>query len=235
MNKAPRYKLFLIDSDVALCEFLKDELASDGFQVEFVSKAVDALEKIDKSEYDVVLMELSLPVLKGRTALKKVMKRAPEAVVIVLTNKSSTDVAVKAFELGVSDYINKPFDYKMLLARINARLKSNNADSSSSSGAASREDVLKYKDIRLDRPKKHAYKGDKRLLLSHREYELLKFFMKNQGRVLSRSLILDRVWGMENFVDTRSVDVYVGRLRKKLGKDDDGYLKTRRGFGYVLD
>jgi DNA-binding response OmpR family regulator len=220
--------ILLIDKDKDLQEFLERRFEKGDYQVDTVSSGVEALKLLKKKTPDVILTELKLGAIRGSTLLDEIRDLYSHIPVIILTEKDSTESLVKSFKLGVDDYITKPFDFAELKARMEARMEGQSSKS---------ESQIKYKDIVIDKDKKQIFKGDQPVKLSHMEYDLLLYLLKNKGRVMSRDILLDRVWGMSKFVDTRSVDVYVGRLRKKLGRDeedDEKYIRTRRGFGYIL-
>lgn len=215
--------IHIVDQDKKLLEFLKNKLQEEQFEVSTSENALDSIRYLKSKPADLAIIELDFEILDGKTLLIELNQIKPNLPVIILTKKDSTETIVNSFRLGADDYITKPFDYKELLARIKAR-----------TGIQKNENkLLKFQDLVLDKQKKTITQNTKRLRLSHKEYALLSFLMQNKSQVFSREMLLERVWGMDKFVVTRSVDVYIARLRKKLGNKNK-YIQTRRGFGYTM-
>ena len=172
------------------------------------------------------MLDLGLPDIQGETILKKVRGDYPDLPIIILTAKSKPQEVADGLNLGADDYLPKPFAAEELLARINARIKK----------AKTKNDTITVSDLTLNLSKMVAKRGSKNISLTKTEFELLKFLMENKGRVLSREIILNNVWGYTTEIESRVVDVYMGYLRKKIDKKyTNKLIKNKRGFGYYFD
>lgn len=217
------YKILVVEDDAAILSVIKDILTESNY---FVDEAVDgimALELVKKQTPDLLVLDLGLPKLTGESVLTEVKKLFPNLPIIVLTAKNHTSDVVKGFELGADDYISKPFEIQELLARIKLKLKSE------------KDLRIVIDDLVLDVEKVYVERAGKEIKLSPHEFKLLQYLMMNQDKVLSRDMILNRIWQYSFDVDTRVVDVYVGYLRKKIDADHKKKLiSSVRGFGYVI-
>ena len=219
-------KLLIVEDDKALQGVLVEFLRNEGFIVTTADTGSDALRKIEKNLLDLVLLDLGLPDIQGETILKKVRGDYPDLPIIILTAKSKPEEVADGLNLGADDYLPKPFAAEELLARINARIKK----------AKTKNDTITVSDLTLNLSKMVAKRGSKNISLTKTEFELLKFLMENKGRVLSREIILNNVWGYTTEIESRVVDVYMGYLRKKIDKKyTNKLIKNKRGFGYYFD
>jgi DNA-binding response OmpR family regulator len=219
-------KLLIVEDDKALQGVLVEFLRNEGFIVTTADTGSDALRKIEKNLLDLVLLDLGLPDIQGETILKKVRGDYPDLPIIILTAKSKPQEVADGLNLGADDYLPKPFAAEELLARINARIKK----------AKTKNDTITVSDLTLNLSKMVAKRGSKNISLTKTEFELLKFLMENKGRVLSREIILNNVWGYTTEIESRVVDVYMGYLRKKIDKKyTNKLIKNKRGFGYYFD
>ncbi len=216
-------KILVVEDDAPLQELLKDLLSEAGFSVEIASDGVEALALMKKSPASLVVLDLGLPKISGEMVCTEIKKKYPESPIIILTARGDTSDVIRGLNLGADDYLAKPFDGNELIARINARL---------------REIVdtkLKVADLELDRTTLEIKRGRKPINLTPTEFKLLEYLMSNKGRVLSREMILNRIWLTSPDIETRVVDVYMGYLRKKI---DNGFekalIQSMRGFGYVI-
>lgn len=218
--------LLIVEDDKTLQNVLKDFLQTEGFLTETASTGSDALYKIDKSPPDMVLLDLGLPDIQGETVLEKVRDEHPELPVVILTAKSQPHEIAAGLNLGADDYLPKPFAVEELLARINARIKKNK----------NHEKHIKVADLTLDLTKMCAVRGDMEITLTKTEFQLLELLMNNKGRVLSRDLILNHVWGYSPDVESRVVDIYIGYLRRKIDDEfEPKLIQNKRGFGYMIN
>lgn len=219
-------KLLIVEDDEALQKVLKEFLQNEGFVTETASTGSQALAKIEKVPPSLVLLDLGLPDIQGETVLAEIRKNHPELPVVILTAKSKPHEIAQGLNLGADDYLPKPFAAEELLARINARIKTNKSGS----------DTLKLADLTLDLSKKIAVRAEHKIDFTKTEFELLKYLMENAGRVVSREQILNHVWGYSTDVESRVVDVYIGYLRKKIDNGfDKKLIKNKRDFGYLID
>ena len=200
-------KILIIEDEASLARFVELELVHEGYQVEKSPDGRDGLEKLESGAYDLALLDIMLPGLNGLEVLRRA-RRTVDTPVIMLTARDSVMDKVTGLDMGAEDYITKPFEIEELLARIRAALRRREAS-----------------------PLGNGHPIE----LTHREFTLLKVLMENQGIVMSRSSLMERVWGYDYMGETNIVDVYVRYLR---GKIDDVYgvklIHTVRGVGYVL-
>jgi len=220
-------RVLVVDDDAALAEMLGIVLRGEGFEPTFVSDGDKAVEVFRESRPDLVLLDLMLPGSDGIDVCRQI--RAESGVpIVMLTAKTDTVDVVLGLESGADDYIVKPFSVPELLARVRALLRRANPERVAT--------VLNIGDIELDREKKRVSRNGRPVDLGPTEYRLLEFLMERPGRVFSREQLLDGVWGSDIYIDERTVDVHVGRLRKAInrGQTTDP-IRTVRGAGYALD
>lgn len=219
-------KLLIVEDDEALQNVLQEFLQNEGFLTEVASTGSAALLKVEKFLPSLVLLDLGLPDIQGETVLAEIRKNHPELPVVILTAKSKPHEIAQGLNLGADDYLPKPFAAEELLARIHARIKTNKSNT----------DILRVDELSLDLSKKTAFREKKKIDLTKTEFELLKYLMENEGRVLSRDLILNHVWGYSTDVESRVIDVYIGYLRKKIDSGfDKKLIKNKRDFGYLIE
>ena len=217
--------ILIIEDEMDLRKYLSSMLLDQGFSVVDAPDGVKGLNLIERRQPDLVVLDLGLPKVDGETVCKEIRKKYPDVPVIILTAKNETSDVVRGFNIGADDYITKPFKGEELLARIKARLRHLEQGGS----------VLKVGNLELNSKTFEVKRGTTRITLSHKEYELLQYLMINTGRVLTREMILQRIWLTADYIEPRVVDVYIGYLRKKI---DGGFgkplINTIRGFGYVI-
>lgn len=217
-------RILVIEDDPDLVEFLRTVLREQDFTVKSASKASEALKIIEKFEPDLTLLDLGLPDIDGQSLVRDLKKRFPRSPVIILTAQDDVNAKVKSFDRGADDYLTKPFETEELIARIKARLRKDK-----------KQEELKLADLVLNPKKIEVTRGGKNIVLTPLEFKLLEYLMTNKGEVLSRDMILNRIWLYSEDVDTRVVDVYIGYLRKKIDKDSKAKLiHSVRGFGYTI-
>lgn len=216
-------KILIIEDDQNLQEYMQEFLIEAGYKVEVSSDGITALKKIDHSQPDLILLDLGLPNISGETVCSDIRKQYPQLPIIILTGKDSTADIVHGLNLGADDYITKPFETSVLLARIKARLRQ------------TEEEVLQVETLFLNNKTLEVSRNKKAIILSPQEFKLLQYLLINKGRVVSREMILNRVWQYSYDVDSRVVDVYIGYLRKKIDKEYPiKLIKSVRGFGYMI-
>jgi len=219
-------RVLLIEDDEDLGELVKYNLEKQNFSVDWVLDGKEALEKLKAKRYDIIILDLMLPGMSGLDLCKKIRKETinRETPVIVLTALSDEDTKVAGFSSGADDYVTKPFSMKELLARIEAVLRR--------TGYASR-DILEFEGIVENKKSKTVTVDGKPIYLTKTELQLLEFFLEHPEQLFSREELLENIWGADHNETTRTVDVYISRLRKKLGKKGK-YLKTLPRLGYKL-
>lgn len=223
--KGSSHTVLIVEDDEAIKAYLKDILMDKGYVVLLAGDGIEAIQKIKEKMPDVVLLDLGLPKMRGEAVCTEIKKLYPQVQVILLTAKNTTPSIVKGLHLGADDYIAKPFDIEEVVARIEARLRSQNPS----------DNKLRVGDLVVDTAAIQAKRGGRSITLTPQEFKLLTYLMKNKGTVLTRSMILDRLWLFSADVDTRVVDVYIGYLRKKIDAGHDKKLiHSVRGFGYSI-
>ncbi|MDO8983169.1 MAG: phosphate regulon transcriptional regulator PhoB [Cypionkella sp.] len=226
---APRPSVLLVEDEPAQRAVLSYNLEAEGFEVRTADNGEDALALIGEEAPDLILLDWMMPHVSGIEVCRR-LKARPETrgiPIIMLSARSEEVDKVRGLETGADDYVIKPYSVVELMARLRAQLRRVRP--------ATAGLLLEWGDIRLDTETHRVYRSDKVLKLGPTEFRLLATFMEKPGRVFSRESLLDRVWGRDIYVDTRTVDVHIGRLRKSLctfGGDDP--LRTVRGAGYAL-
>lgn len=215
----------VVDDDKDLQEYLKTLLIENNFVVKTAYSGTEALKMTSKIEPDLVLLDLMLPDMSGESICKEIKKTHPEVPIIMLSAKGEVESKVRGLEYGADDYVTKPFESTELIARIKARLRGSHAE----------ESILKIADLELNKKTVEVTRGEKRLELTPQEFKLLEYLMTNKNMVLTREMILNRIWLYSPDIETRVVDVYIGYLRKKI---DTGFekklIQSIRGFGYTI-
>lgn len=217
-------RILLVEDDTDLTAYLLTLLREQDYAVKHTAKGSDVLFQIEKFNPDLVILDLGLPDIDGHFLCQKIKEEYPEVAVIILTGRDTTEEKVKGLEEGADDYLTKPFEPDELFARIKKRIKRDTEN-----------EVLKVSDLTLNPQTVEVKRKDKIISLTPQEFKLLEYLMKNAGIVLTREMILNRIWLYSPDVDTRVVDVYVGYLRKKI---DSGFkeklIHSIRGFGYTI-
>jgi len=218
--------IVVVEDDKNLLEFLRELLTENSFVVHTATDGLPALELIEKVQPDLVVLDLELPTLKGDSVCLQLKKDYPELPIIILTARDSSSQIVQGLNLGADDYITKPFNSAELVARINARLR--NGQSSGS--------VLSLGDLTMNTQTIEVTRSGKPITLTPQEFKLLEYLVANKGRVLTRDMILGRLWRTNPDIETRVVDVYIGYLRKKIdARHSKKLIHSIRGFGYKAD
>jgi DNA-binding response OmpR family regulator len=220
-------RILVIEDERKVASFIRQGLAEEGHTVEVAADGAAALDLIlDAPPYDLIVLDLMLPKLDGFAVLKAARQRRIATPVLVLTARDSVADKVRGLDLGADDYLTKPFAFDEFLARVRALLRR---------GAAPSAPVLRVADLTLDPARREVRRGERRVTLTTREYALLEYFMRNPGRVLTRPMLAEHVWGLDFDPESNIVDVYVGYLRRKIdGPGEARLLHTVRGAGYVL-
>jgi DNA-binding response OmpR family regulator len=221
-------RVLLVEDELDIQGFLQRSLAEAGYQVDAAGDARTAELMAVESAHDVLVVDLGLPDLDGLSLILRLRQLGLTAPVLILSARRSVDDRVRGLEQGGDDYLTKPFALAELLARLRNLVKRN----ISSSTEATRLRVL---DLELDLLRREASRNGEILNLTPQEFVLLEYLCRNAGRVVTRSMILDEVWGMRIQPDTNVVDVHIYRLRGKVDTEGHGPLiRTLRGVGYVL-
>ena len=222
--------IMIVEDEEALTLLLRYNLETQGYEVETIARGDEADTRLREGTPDLVILDWMLPGLSGIELCRRLRAR-PETrqlPIIMLTARGEESERVRGLSTGADDYIVKPFSVPELLARVNALLRRASPERVA--------DVLSFGDIALDREKKRVSRAGHAIDLGPTEYRLLEFLMERPGRVFSREQLLDGVWGSDIYIDERTVDVHVGRLRKALNRGNSSDpIRTVRGAGYALD
>jgi two-component system copper resistance phosphate regulon response regulator CusR len=213
-------KILIIEDEPRIAAFVSRGLESAGYATEIVDDGAEGLTRALRGDVELVLLDVGLPTMDGFEVLRELRSRGSSVPVIMLTARTSTRDTVEGLDSGANDYVPKPFTFEELLARIRSRLR----ETPLSSGVS-----VVQGDVVLDILGRRATVDGREVDLSAREFALAEQFLRNPGRVLSRELLLSRVWGMDFDPGSNVVDVYVRYLRGKLGAD---HIVTVRGAGY---
>ena len=222
---AEQIEILVVDDEARMRKLVKDFLGNKGFYVEEAGNGEEAVDKFfAQKDIALVLLDVMMPKMDGWEVLKTIRKYS-QVPVIMLTARSEERDELQGFSLGVDEYISKPFSPKILVARVEAILRRSNA-----SGG----DALSVGGILIDKAAHQVTIDGKEVELSFKEFELLSYFVENQGIALSREKILNNVWNYDYFGDARTIDTHVKKLRSKMGDKGD-YIKTIWGMGYKFE
>lgn len=218
-------RVLIVEDDEAIAEVVQRILRIDGYKTEIASDGVAGLALAASFDPDIVILDLGLPQIDG-TEVARRLREAGDVPILVLTARDATEAKVEGLDAGADDYLVKPFEREELLARLRALLRRRPPR-----GTAS----LTFEDLVLKPDSYEVLRGERRVDLTQREFELLEYLMRNQRVVISRQLLLEDVWGYDPFADTNTIEVFVSNIRRKLEADGEPrLLHTVRGVGYVL-
>ncbi len=224
-------KILIIEDEASFSEAITFLLKKEGFDVSVANNGQDGINLFDKNGADLILLDLMLPGLSGTEVCRQIRLKS-NVPIIMLTARDTEIDKVVGLELGADDYVTKPYSSRELIARINAVLRR-----ASSAEPEVENGVISIGPIKLDVDRHIMTLNNMPIQLPLKEFELLEFLMRNSGRVLTRSQLIDRVWGSDYFGDTKTLDVHVKRLRAKIEKDpaNPTYIQTVRGLGYKFE
>ena len=225
-------KILVVEDEVSFSDALSYLLGREGFEVSVADTGDGAIAEFDRHGADLILLDLMLPGLSGTEVCRQIRQRS-NVPVIMLTAKDSEVDKVVGLELGADDYVTKPYSTRELVARIRAVLRRQSEDFSDSVP----DGVLTAGPVRMDIERHIVNVNEEQVQLPLKEFELLEFLIRNSGRVLTRSQLIDRVWGSDYFGDTKTLDVHVKRLRAKVEVDPANplFIQTVRGLGYKFE
>lgn len=219
-------RILIVEDEKRIQDFLSRGLESAGYAVDVAGNGNIAIEMVHGTEYDLIILDLGLPDTDGLSVLQKIRNRKLSPPVLILSARDAVDDRVKGLELGADDYLTKPFAFVELLARARALLRRGQPT----------PERLQVGELQLDCIRRKVIRGNENIELAPKEFSILEYMMRNKGRPLSRTMIVEHVWDMDYDGLTNIVDVYIRHLRSKI--DDKWPLKmihTVRGIGYMLD
>lgn len=215
--------ILVVDDEVLIRNVIKEYLLNEGYKVLEAKDGFDALRVISDNKVDLIVLDIMMPKMDGFTCLSEIRKTKNIPVIMLSARKEETD-KLNSFDLGVDDYVTKPFSPKELVARVKAHLKR----------TTSNNENYTYKNLIVDYKGRKVTINDKEVNLTPKEYELLTYFIKNKGIALSREQLLNNVWDYDYYGDDRTVDTHIKMLRKSLG-DYRNLIKTIREVGYKYE
>lgn len=219
-------RILIVEDEKRIQDFLSRGLESAGYAVDVAADGNTAIDLVHSTEYDLIILDLMLPDMDGLSVLQKIRNRKVNPPVLILSARDAVDDRVKGLELGADDYLTKPFAFVELLARVRARLRRGQPT----------PERLQVGDLSLDCIRRKVTRANENIELAPKEFSILEYLMRNRGRPLSRTMIVEHVWDMDYDGLTNIVDVYIRHLRSKI--DDKFSVKmihTVRGIGYMLD
>jgi len=221
-----KHHVLVAEDDKALRESLVRVLRFEGYEVEAVGDGAKALEAVDVRVPDAVVLDIMMPVVDGLAACRRLREHHRLLPILMLTARHEVADRVAGLDAGADDYLVKPFALDELLARLRALMRRSGAND---------DEVLRVGDLTLDVRRRLAFRGERSMVLTKTEFDLLELFMRNASLVLERDTIYDRIWGYDFETGSRSLDVYVGYLRRKTEEGGEPrVIHTVRGIGYVL-
>lgn len=225
-------KVLIVEDEISFSDALAYLLKKENYEVEVAVNGSEAIASFNSFSPDLILLDLMIPEVSG-TEVCRVIRATSQVPIIMLTAKDSEIDKVVGLELGADDYVTKPYSSRELLARIKAVMRRNSSDNSSDEEGS----TLSVGTIRMDLDKHQVTVNSIPVTFPLKEFELLEFLMRNSGRVLTRSQLIDRVWGNDYFGDTKTLDVHIKRLRAKIEEDpaNPTIIHTIRGLGYKLE
>ncbi|ADL53126.1 response regulator transcription factor [Clostridium cellulovorans] len=219
-------KALIIEDDKFLLESICQSISED-FEYEYAMDGEEGLYMAEQNIYDVIILDIMLPSIDGYGILGKLREASVFTPVLILTAKDSIDDKIKGFKLGADDYLVKPFHREELLLRLEAIIRRN--------GNHLKDHVLTFKDLSLNTKNKTVFINDSEIFLQGKQFDILEYLLNNQGAILTKEQIFDRIWGFNSDTTVSVVEVYASNLRKSLKAHGyDKYIKTVRGLGYML-
>jgi two-component system response regulator RegX3 len=224
-------KILIVEDESSFSEALSFLLGKEGYEVTVAATGTEAIKQFNENGADLILLDLMIPEVSG-VEVCKTIRTTSQVPIIMLTAKDSEIDKVVGLELGADDYVTKPYSSRELIARIKAVLRRG-----SSEDVANEHGIHSVAGIRLDTGKHQVTVNGTLISLPLKEFELLEFLMRNSGRVLTRTQLIDRIWGGDYYGDTKTLDVHIKRLRSKIEADPANpvLIQTIRGLGYKLE
>ena len=224
-------KILIVEDESSFSEALSFLLGKEGYEVAVAATGTDAIKQFNENGADLILLDLMIPEVSG-VEVCKTIRTTSQVPIIMLTAKDSEIDKVVGLELGADDYVTKPYSSRELIARIKAVLRRGLGED-----VATEHGIHSVAGIRLDTGKHQVTVNGSQISLPLKEFELLEFLMRNSGRVLTRTQLIDRIWGGDYYGDTKTLDVHIKRLRSKIEADPANpvLIQTIRGLGYKLE
>lgn len=236
--KLSKQKILVIEDDLHIQELLRYNLEKNGYEVTIVENGAEGFKEAREGNSNVIILDIMLPDMDGLEICKRLRmdKKTEKTPIIMITAKGEELDKILGLELGADDYLTKPFSVKELIARIRAVLR-RTSDVSIVDESEPNKNIIKICDIEINIEKYEVKKSNERIVLTLKEFELLRILAENKGRVLTRDFLLDKIWGYDYIGETRTVDVHIRHLRQKIEDDDSLFqvIETIRGVGYKMN
>lgn len=224
-------KLLIVDDEIHIRDLVQKYATFENYESETAENGLEAIEKVKHNEYDLVIMDIMMPELDGFSAVKEIRKIS-QVPVIMLSARSEEYDKLYGFDLGIDDYVTKPFSPKELMRRVNAVLA--RATHKNNQESATTNDVWQYKNLKIDYSAHIVTINNEKIDLTPKEYELLVYLIKNQNIAVRREQLLEKVWGYDYYGDDRTLDTHMKSLRKKIGEYANCIITIRR-VGYRFE
>ena len=219
--------ILIVEDEQRLAEVLKKQLEECGYCSDVAYDGYIGKQMVEKQHYNLIILDINLPIINGYDLCKEIRKTDSKTPIIMLTAYGTSDNKIAGFDAGADDYVVKPFELRELVARINVFLRRSQPERMKS-------EKLTIADLEMDLDTKAVTRGNKRIELTAKESLLLETFLKNKYKLLSRELIIEKVWGIDFDPNTNIIDVYVNYLRKKIDGDfEPKLIHTKYGFGFI--
>jgi len=226
-----KLRILVIEDEQKVAAFIKSGLEQNGYEVDLAFDGFLGERLFLTREYHIILLDIVIPAINGIDLCKRIKTRKPDLPILMLTALGTTQDKVLGFDAGADDYLVKPFEFEELVARIRSLTKR-----MGQTAPVPIDHILQVADLKLDLDKKVAYRAGKTISLTAKEFDLLEYFMRNQGRVIAKSELAEKVWDITFDTGTNVVEVYINILRKKIDRDfTPRLLHTRIGLGYMLN
>lgn len=217
--------ILVIEDNLDIQELIREFLVAHNYKVDVAETGTEGILLFQKTSYDLILLDVMLPDLDGYS-ICKIMRGRSNVPIIMLTGLQNEESEIKGFESGIDDYITKPFHYTVFIKRIESVLRRGSIQHSDNTN------ILQFNELMLNSTAYTAYVHGNQIELTTKEFEIIHALLQNRGKVLSRSDLLNKVWGYEHYGDVRVIDTHIKNLRKKLNIT---YIKTVKGIGYKID
>lgn len=222
------YRILVVDDEERIRQIIKKYAVFEGYEIEEASDGMEAIEICRKKEFDIIILDIMMPELDGFSACREIRKTSKTPVLMLSARGEEYD-KIHGFELGIDDYVVKPFSPKELMMRVNAIIKRTKA-----STEEGKKDIVTFEGLKVDFTGRLVYVDNVKIDMSPKEYELFFYLVKNRGIALTREKLINDVWGYDFFGDDRTLDTHIKLLRKSLG-EYSRFIVTLRGVGYRFE
>lgn len=221
-------KILIVDDETDILDFLSYNLKKEGFDVSTASNGIDALEIANKTDPDLIILDIMMPELDGIEVCRRLREKPQfnHTTITFLTARDEDFTQIKALDVGGDDYISKPIKPQVLISRVKALLRRNKKEEEE------KDHIIEVSDLKIDRQRVQVLRGEEIIDLPKKEFELLLLLVSRPGKVFTREEIYHKIWGSDVIVGDRTIDVHIRKLREKIGCDQ---IKTLKGIGYKFD